>query len=82
MLREELDELLLGERADLDQRRADAAALVLLQGEAFLQLLRADLAGLEEGVSEAIAHLFKGLSWLAMLRAALNGASGGDLRAV
>ncbi len=68
VLRKELDKVLLGHGADLHQRRADAAALVLLQGETFLQLLRTDLAGFEEGVSEAIAHLFKGLSWLATSR--------------
>ncbi len=39
VLGEELDEVLLRQGADLHQRGADAAALVLLQGEPFLQVL-------------------------------------------
>ena len=64
VLGKELDEVLLRHGADLHQRRADAPALLLLQGEPLLQLLRADLAGLEEGVSQAVTHLSNGLSWL------------------
>ena len=63
VLGEELDELLFGQGADLDQRRADAPALLLLQGEPVAQLVRVDLSGLEKGVAQAIAaHVVTDLS--------------------
>jgi hypothetical protein len=49
-----LDQLGLGERPGLDQVGTQTAALLLLQGQRPLELLRVDLAGLDEKFAKAV----------------------------
>ena len=57
MLGKRVDELLFRHVAELDQVGADAAALILLQGERLVELGLVDLAGTDQQLSELVGNV-------------------------